>query len=95
MPAYEYCSIEIPDDLIEPWPFPPEHPRHDAILQSPVLSQEFGDEFLEGAVGGPHPLDKMVERLNQFGTHAHPVQIVPSIIMPWGHTCELSAQPSE
>ncbi|HYZ87184.1 MAG TPA: hypothetical protein VE621_22395 [Bryobacteraceae bacterium] len=26
----------------------------------------------------------MVERIDRFGTHAHPVQTVPSVIMPAG-----------
>ena len=39
VPTFHYCSIEIPDELIERWPFTPEHPRHDAILESEVLSR--------------------------------------------------------
>jgi RES domain-containing protein len=39
VPTLHYCSIEIPDELIERWPFTPEHPRHDAILESEVLSR--------------------------------------------------------
>ena len=84
VPTFHYCSIDIPDELIEPWPFTPEHRRHDAILESEVLSQDFGDEFLDGAVGGANPLGTVVERLDRFGTHAHPVQVVPSVVMPWG-----------
>jgi RES domain-containing protein len=82
VPTFYYCSIEIPDELIEPWPFTPEHPRHSAILESEVLSQDFGDEFLDDAAGGePNPFSLIVERLDRF---AHPVQAVPSVVMPWG-----------
>jgi hypothetical protein len=60
-----------------------DHPRHEAILASEVLSQDFSDEFLDGAVGGVNPLGTIVGRVDRFGTHAHPVQVVPSVVMPW------------
>ncbi len=82
VPTFHYCSIEIPDELIEPWPFTPDQRRHSAILASGVLSQDFGDEFLDGAVGGLNPPGMIVERLDRF--EAHPVQVVPSVVMPWG-----------
>jgi hypothetical protein len=31
-----------------------------------------------------NPLGTVVERLDRFGTHAHPVQVVPSVVMRWG-----------
>jgi RES domain-containing protein len=82
VPTFHYCSIDIPDELVEPWPFSPDNPRHGAILASEVLSQDFGDEFLDG--GGSSPTGTIVERVDRFGTHALPVQVVPSVVMPWG-----------
>jgi hypothetical protein len=85
VPTFHYCSIEIPEELIERWPFTPDHPRHGAILASEVLSQDFGDEFLDGTVGGANPLGTVGERLERFGADAHPVQLVPSVVMRGAH----------
>lgn len=69
LPEYEFCSIEIPDNLIRSWPFAPEQPRHGAIVESDVLSREFGDEFLDDSA-------LLYPR--------RPAQAVPSVILPAG-----------
>ena len=90
VPSFEYCAINIPDDLIGVWPLQHSDPRHTAILQSPVLSQEFGDEFLQmnanlvGAVDADYVVvDGPAEgSLLVRGWPGLPVQAVPSVVIP-------------
>ena len=80
----------ISSDLIGVWPLQRSDPRHTAILQSPVLSQEFGDEFLKmntklkGALEADHVVvDGSAEgSFSVRGWPWLPVQAVPSVVIP-------------
>ena len=72
----DYCRIEFPDHCVERWPFA-DTARSQAILDSEVLSREFGDGWLRGrVVGKPGYLKFLAD-----GKGSGPVLAVPSVVV--------------
>jgi RES domain-containing protein len=92
IPQFSYCAIDVAADLISPWNEKVQETRRaQAILESTVLSQEFGDQFLAGRIAVDVDLPTRLRRLGGWLRSAQlrrpcsadaPVQAVPSIVAP-------------